>query len=230
MLSIIIPCFNEGEKLVNNIEKIINSIKYLEKYEIICVNDGSTDNTKEFMKKKIPNVKFVGYKHNKGKGYAIKKGIEIAKGDYILFMDADLSTNLEAIKDAITYCDKYDMIIGSRTMKESKTSDKTIIRNLSSYVSNAIIRIMFNFTYKDTQCGFKMMNKKLAKEIISKQKINRWSFDVEYLYIASLNHYSVKEIPVEWHNDSDSRVKLFTDSINFILELMKIKKNKYFYL
>lgn len=226
MLSVIIPCYNEGEKLINNV-KIVK--QYLDSlhipYEIICINDGSKDNTREFMKKNsIENVKFYGYRNNKGKGYAIKTGINIAKGDKILFMDADLSTDLGSIKKALT--EDADIIIGSRTMLNSNVKGKSFVRKMSSKISNILIRFLTGLNISDTQCGFKMMKKQLAKEIIAKQKINGWAFDVEYLYIAKLNHYSIKEIPVYWKNDSDSRVSLLRDSISFIQEILKIVLNK----
>lgn len=226
MLSVIIPCYNEGEKLINNV-KIVK--QYLDSlhipYEIICINDGSKDNTREFMKKNsIENVKFYGYRNNKGKGYAIKTGINIAKGDIILFMDADLSTDLGSIKKALT--EDADIIIGSRTMLNSNVEGKSFVRKMSSKISNILIRFLTGLNISDTQCGFKMMKKQLAKEIIAKQKINGWAFDVEYLYIAKLNHYSIKEIPVNWKNDSDSRVNLLKDSISFIQEIFKIVLNK----
>lgn len=226
LLSIIIPCYNEGEKLIKNIHAIKEYMQNLNiKYEIICINDGSNDNTKEEMKKNhFENVKFVGYSKNKGKGYAVKTGIKLAVGDRILFMDADLSTDLTAIQEALKIDE--DIVIGSRTHPNSKVEGKTILRNISSYISNLIIRILTGMKLKDTQCGFKMFKKNIAKFIISKQNINRWAFDVEYLYIAYVNGINIKEIPVKWSNDRDSRVNIIKDSISFIKETIKIIKNK----
>lgn len=222
MLSIIIPCYNEGWKLKQNILKIHEFMKGKE-YEIICVNDGSTDDTLKCMNE-ITNIKVVSYEKNRGKGFAVKTGIESSSGDRILFMDADLSTGLNAINLALQ--SESDIIIGSRTNSDSDVEGKTFIRNLSSYISNLIIRVLIGISYRDTQCGFKMLTRNAASLIVRKQKIERWAFDVEWLYIAKLNNLSVKEIPVVWKDDRDSKVKLIKSSISFFNETLNIRKNK----
>lgn len=230
-ISIVIPCYNEGEKLLINIKKII---KYLNKiniddYEIIAVNDGSIDKkTNEiFRDTKIDKTNFIGYNQNKGKGAAVKTGIEFASKDIIIFMDADLSTDISAIQTVLDNIENKDIIIGSRHHK------KTIIPNPQPPIRQFIGRcciiitsILTGLNVKDTQCGFKAFKRDIAKKIITKQQINRWAFDVEYLYIAKINGFSIYEIPIKWNNDNESTVSPIKSSINFFIELIKIVRNK----
>lgn len=235
-LSIIIPCFNEGEKLILNIEKVK---KYLNenfsnlKYEIITVNDGSTDKKTNdiFYNTKIDNVIFFSYEKNRGKGFAVKKGIELASNDIVLFMDADLSTDITAIKTVFDNIKQSDIVIGSRHHKETYIPNpQPAYRQIMGYSCISITKILTGLNVKDTQCGFKAFKKHIAKELIKKQRINRWAFDVEYLYIAHLNNYSIKEIPIIWCNDDESTVSPIKSSISFFKELVTIKNNKKYYI
>ncbi len=228
MLSIIIPCYNEGETIRDNINnRVIPYLKYKNiKYELIVVNDGSTDNTLDEIIS-LGNVNVVSYTPNRGKGYAVKQGLIEAKGDYILFMDADLSTDLKAIEDVIQFQKDYDLIIGSRHHKASVLVKKqSLLRRFIGLGCRILVNMKFHFHFSDTQCGFKAMNKELAKLIIEKQTIDNFAFDVEYLYIAKLNKKKIKEIPVVWENDRSSTVSPLRSSIKFFKDLKLIKKNK----
>lgn len=234
-LSIIIPCYNEGMKLIASIEKINcymkNNLPNIS-YEIIGVNDGSTDNTKQIMldNKNISNTVFAGYEENKGKGGAVKMGVEIATGEWILFMDADLSTYLSAIKTVVENMDNQKIIIGSRRHKETVLIKKQgLKRKFIGICCIIITNILTGLWLLDTQCGFKAIETNLAKEIIKKQTINKWAFDVEWLYIAKTNGYRAKEIPVVWENDEDSKVSTISSSVNFFFDLFKIIRNKKLY-
>lgn len=231
-LSIIIPCYNEARCLKQNIEqKVIPYFNSLNiDYELIIVNDGSNDNTEEIIKS-IDGVVKVSYADNHGKGYAIRQGILNSKGHYVLFMDADLSTDLEATKLVIDNIDKYDFIIGSRHLKDSKIPlRQPFIRRFTGWWCRRLVNLKFGFHFKDTQCGFKAIKGDIAKEMALVTIIDRFAFDVEYLYYAKLNNYSVHEIPVTWSNDLSSTVKLFSSSSDFIKDMSKIKKHKKFYI
>lgn len=235
-ISIIIPCYNEGEKLINSINKIKNFLEKhsnISNYEIITVNDGSKDSKTNniFNSTKINNVKFISYKENKGKGYAIKKGIEKANNNIIIFMDADLSTDITAIDTVISNIKENDIVIGSRHHKDTKiTTYQPKLRQLMGYICIFTVKILTHIKVKDTQCGFKAFKKDIAKQIIEKQRINGWAFDVEYLYIAKLKNFSVCEIPIIWHDDSDSTVSPIKSSIAFFKELINIRLNKKHYI
>ena len=229
LYSFIIPCYNEELSIQKNVSKVIGFLNSLDiEYEIICVNDGSKDFTLNALQE-IKGINIVSYDKNHGKGYAVKKGIEASKGDYIVFMDADLSTDLSAIKEVISLIDKYPLLIGSRHTKGSKILIKQPLkRRIIGKCCRIIVNALFHFHLKDTQCGFKAIQKDLANLIISKQITMNWAFDVEYIYIAKLNNYSIKEIPVLWKDDRTSTVKRGA-SFNFLVELIKIKKNKKYY-
>jgi len=230
--SVIIPCYNEAEDIVKNTEIVkdyLNSRNI--DYEILLVNDGSKDNTKEVIAS-IPDVKALSYDVNKGKGGAIKYGIENATGDYVLFMDADLSTDLSAIDKVVEFAPSYDMIIGSRHAKDSVIKKKQpALRVFIGWCCRQIVNMKFHTKLKDTQCGFKAMRIDVAKKIIEKQLIEKFAFDVEYIYIAKLNNISMKEIGVIWSDDRTSTVSPFKSSVRFFKDIGFIKrhKNHYFF-
>lgn len=230
--SVIIPCYNEAKDIVKNAEIIkdyFNS-KNLD-YELLLVNDGSKDNTKEVIES-IPGVKALSYDVNRGKGGAVKYGIESATGDYILFMDADLSTDLEAVDKVVENAPHYDMIIGSRHAKDSVIKKKQpALRVFIGWCCRQIVNLRFHTKLKDTQCGFKAIKADIAKRIVEKQLIDKFAFDVEYIYIAKLNNLSMKEIGVIWADDRTSTVSPFKSSVRFFKDIGFIKRhtNHYYF-
>ena len=230
-LSVIIPCYNEAEDLKEKAEIVKAKLASLNiESELILVNDGSKDNTKEVIES-IDGVVKAGYDINRGKGGAIKEGISKATGDYVLFMDADLSTDLSAIDTLLPLLGKETFIIGSRHHKESKIPIKQPAkRRFIGWCCRKLVNSKFGMNYKDTQCGFKCIEITLAKKLIEKQIINDFAFDVEYLYYAKLNNIKAYEIPVIWKDDRGSTVSPFRSSKKFLKDMKKIKKNKTNYL
>lgn len=226
-LSIIIPCYNESKDIAKNVETVksfLNDKKI--DYELILVNDGSKDDTQKVIES-IPGVLAVGYEINRGKGGAVKYGIEHATGDYILFMDADLSTDITAIEQVVALAPENDFIIGSRHSKDSLLKKKQpLLRRFIGWCCRKIVNLKIGTRYKDTQCGFKAIKTELAQKIVSKQLINDFAFDVEYIYIAKLNQINIKEIGVTWADDRGSTVSPFKSSMRFLKDLRKIKKNR----
>ena len=230
-LSVVIPCYNEAKELKEKTEIVLKKLSSLPiESELILVNDGSKDNTKDVIEL-IGGVKYSGYDINKGKGGAVKQGILDATGDYVLFMDADLSTDLSAIDLLLPMLETEDFVIGSRHHKESKIPIKQPLkRRFIGWCCRKIVNNKFHMKYKDTQCGFKCIKKELADKIVSKQIINGFAFDVEYLYIAKLNNVKVSEMPIIWRDDRGSTVSPLKSSIKFFKDLKVIKKNKSNYL
>lgn len=234
-VSLIIPCYNEGSKLFNNITKIIDFMKLNTNidYEILIVNDGSKDNTYEISKllsEKHKEVKSVGYLQNRGKGGAVKEGILQSKGEWIIFMDADLSTNLVAINEVLNDNDNYDVIIGSRRHDDTNViKGQNYVRKFTSKTCSILTNLIIPLHINDTQCGFKAFKGNIAYEFALKQQLNGFAFDVELLYMAKINKCKIKEFGVEWENDEDSRVSVVNNSINFFIDLLKIRKNKKLY-
>ena len=212
----------------------MDSINF-EDYEILIINDGSTDNTYNILKdneQNFKNTKIESYTPNKGKGYAIKVGLSKATGDIVLFMDADLATDLSAIKDSLTLMNtyEYDIIIGNRRGNNSKEENKSFLRKLLSWGCHIVTKFFTGIDYVDTQCGFKVFKNNIAKQIAKRQTIERFAFDIEYLYIAKLYNYKVAELDVIWNDGKDSKVKVVRDTIRFFKDIIKIRNNKKLYL
>jgi dolichyl-phosphate beta-glucosyltransferase len=231
-LSVIIPAYNEEKRLPKTLEEID---KYLRKkdydYEIIVVNDGSKDKTVEVAKSLAPEIKnlvVTGYKKNQGKGYAVRFGMLEAKGDYRLFTDADNSTSIDQIEKIWPEFEKgYDVVIGSRDVKGAVLDPpQPWVRKLILGEGFKLYRkiIIGLWGLEDTQCGFKCFTKKAAEKIFQKCRINRFAFDPEILVIAKKLGYKIKEIPLYWKNDPESKVK-FKSIFKIALDLIKIRWN-----
>lgn len=230
-LSIIIPCYNESKDIAKNVDIVKDYLKENKiDYELIVVNDGSKDNTKEVIES-IPDIIPISYEPNRGKGGAVKEGILNATGDYVLFMDADLSTDISAINQVVEIAPTCDLLIGSRHAKGSVIKKKQpLLRVFIGWCCRLLVNMKFHTHLKDTQCGFKAIRLDVAKKIIEKQLINNFAFDVEYIYIAKLNNLTIKELGITWSDDRESTVSPFKSSIKFFKDLRFIKKNKKNYL
>jgi len=230
-LSIVIPAYNEEKRLSRTISEIA---KYLASFsfksELIIVDDGSTDRTAQLIDKMTvshPYLQVIHLKKNRGKGFAVRKGILEAKGKYILFSDADLSTPIsEAGKLLIWLYRGYDIAIGSRKLPQSKIEVRqSILREIAGSVFNMIVQTLILQGVKDTQCGFKCFTRKSAKHIFREQRLNKFSFDVEVLYLANKYGYKIKEVPVRWLNSSGTTIRLMRDSLKMFLDLLKVRYN-----
>ncbi len=237
-VSIVVPCYNEAQDIAKKSEVVKDYLKNNKDYhfDVVLVNDGSKDNTEEVIKS-IEGVHAVSYHPNGGKGHAVREGlrysVDTLDSDYILFMDADLSTDLSAVEKCLSLLEEgNDFVLGSRHDKESDIRIKQPFkRRFISKCSRIIIKSMFHFKkIKDTQCGFKGMKKEVAKILVDKSKMDGFSFDVEYLYIVKLRQFSYISFPVIWSDDRGSTVSPLRSSVRFFKDLFKIKRNKKHYL
>lgn len=225
-ISVIIPVYNEEERLVN-FETIYNFFKS-QKFssEIIFVNDGSKDKTLTILKKlrKLRSFKLINYEMNRGKGYAIKTGMLSASGEHCLFFDIDLSTPLEELFKFLIHFGKYDVIIGTRKKSRAKLLKRqSLIRENLGKAFTLLSQITLQVPVSDFTCGFKYFSKQAAEDIFTKAKINRWGFDSEILFIATRKRLKIKEIPVTWKNDPQTKVRFPQDIINSLQELALIR-------
>lgn len=230
-LSIIIPAYNEERRLPETlleIDQYLNSQAY--DYEIIVVSDGSKDKTAETVRSLIPKVKnlrLIDNKENHGKGYVVRQGMLEANGDYRLFTDADNSTSINQIEKMWPeFQAGYDIVIGSRDIKGAVLAvPQPWWRRTLGDIFNLIVQITAGlYGICDTQCGFKCFTKKAVEDIFPRCKINRWAFDVEILVIAKKLRYKIKEIPVVWINEPNSKVKL-KGMIRMLFEVFQIRLN-----
>ncbi len=231
-LSVVIPVYNENKSIKTAIQetiKFFNARSF--NYEIIIVDDGSKDNTVKIAKETAEelNSNIIIFKNdvNYGKGYSLKKGIMSAKGEIILFFDADLSTPLKAFDEMLPFLNQdYDVVMGSRHLSESKI----LVREskIREFLGNIFTKIVFSFFLKgitDTNCGFKVYRREVGQKLYSLLTINRWGFDVEIIYIAQKYNYKIKEVPVYWSHDAHSKVKIISAVLNTLKELAQIKIN-----
>lgn len=229
-LSIIIPTFNESKVIEKNLNKIINYFNDKIDFEIIVVDDGSTDNTLEIINKlNTKKLIVLNNTSNLGKGSALKIGIEKSKGDLILITDADLSTSIDQFEKLNKkFKEGYDFVIGSRSTNDAKVLIKQgYVRIAAGKTFNLLIKLILKIDFKDTQCGFKLINGLKGRKIIEHSIINKFCIDVEILYLAKKFDLKIYEIGINWINNKDSSVNLIKDSFNMFLDLIKIRFNNY---
>lgn len=228
--SVIVPAYNEEKRIIETLQKAQDFFdKKGDVYEVIVVNDGSSDKTVEVVKNFSNNIQVIQNPQNMGKWYSIKNGVFHASGEYILFIDADNSTPIENFTKLEKHIDKYDVIIGSRHMKESEIGKKQPwYRRMVGRLGNKLINLVLIKGIKDTQCGFKLFKYNSAINIFPFQKINRFGFDMELLFISKIKGYTIKEVPVSWFNDEGSRLHPIKDSFKTLWELLYIKINYWF--
>ncbi len=229
-LSVIIPAFNEEKGIRDNARAVEQKCDAMRlNYEIILVNDGSADGTLSRMQECAGSrIKVLSYERNRGKGAAVRHGMLHAAGKYKLFMDADLSTSLEAMDKFLEHMrrDGYDMIIGDR---KSNPGDRTARQPwVRRFLGNGFIvlsRWCVGKKIKDFTCGFKMFNQRSTDIIFKKQRISNWAFDTELIAIALIHDLRIGEIPVAWNHSPDSAVRPLRDIFTSLAGLLKIKWN-----
>jgi len=225
-ISIVIPAYNEEERLPTTLRTIIDYFENLSKdYEIIVVDDGSQDNTAEIAQHFNPRVNVIKLPKNSGKGAAVREGISHAQGDFILFSDADLSTPITEFHKLQESLENGSHIaIGSRAIDSSLIKvHQPFYREFMGKTFNKIVRALVLRGIHDTQCGFKMFKNSVAKQIFSLAKIDGFGFDVEILYLAHKMNFKIAEIPVEWRNDTKSKISPIYDSLKMFFEILKIR-------
>ena len=230
-ISLIIPLYNEEKRLKNSFKVIKNFLFKKKNTEVIFVNDGSNDKSakiiknfiRKFHKKKL--IKYISYKKNIGKGYAIKKGVLKSKKKWILICDLDMSVK----PDQINNWNKKKFIKSNKeayfaSRKHSLSKIKTsIIREFLGKIFNLIIYNLLNIDIRDTQCGFKLFNKNYAKFIFRKITSYRFSFDVELVLLLKKNDINIIELPVSWIHKSGSKLSIFYDMPLMFYDILKIK-------
>ncbi len=227
-LSVIIPAYNESDRIAPTIEKIS---EYLDSkkmsYEILVVDDGSTDGTPALIEKLAqdnPSLRLLCNEKNEGKGNAVKKGVLNSWGEMVFFTDADLSTPIGEIAKFFTEFPASDVVIGSRSIAGADVQiHEPIVRELLGKTFNKIVQLLCVPGIVDTQCGAKMFKKDAAHKIFPLVQTERFAFDVEVLYLARRLGYKIKEIPVRWLYESNTRVRTFLDGPKMLWDIFKIR-------
>ena len=229
-LSVIIPAYNEEERIGGTLAKIYSFLKTKNyDYEVIVVDDGSADKTIQEAQRsrlfKENNLRVIKNRINTGKGFSVKRGILASRGEYVLFSDADLSTPIEELDKLLAYIKEgYDVVIGSRGVIDSDVRvHQPWHREKMGKVFNLFVKSMLFKEFNDTQCGFKVFKGDVARGIAKHLKIYGFCFDVELLYLAKIKGCRIKEAGVVWHNSLQSKVSAVNSSINMFLDLIKIR-------
>jgi len=230
-ISIVIPVFNEEKRIAKSLSRLASYLRRRKlDSEVIVVDDGSNDKTEKILNDLAQGnrlLRVVRHEKNKGKGFAVQKGVQLAKGKLIFFTDADLSTPPQEIKRFIEIFNEhpYDGLIGSRNTPGARLKIKQpCYRQNMGRVFNWFVRKMTPLDFKDTQCGFKAFRNHAAKQLFPRLRLEGFAFDVELLMLAREHDFFVKEVPVTWVNSRKSRVSPLTGSLKMFLELRQIQK------
>jgi len=232
-LSVVLPAYNEEKNISDTLLDIDH---YLSKqdytYEIVVVNDGSKDKTAQIVEKftdLIKNLRLIDNQENHGKGWVVRQGMLEAKGEIRLFMDTDNATTVNHFEKMIPLFEQgHDIVIGSRDKKDAPGAKQAVPqpfhKRLVGNMGNLIIQLLAVPGIWDTQCGFKALTDKAAKDVFGRCRIDRWSFDVEVLAVAKMLNYKIGIIPVYWINNPDSRVS-WKSYFRTFYEVFKIRWN-----
>ena len=227
--SIVIPAYNEGARLGATLEKVLAYV-HAQNWdaEVIVVNDGSHDNTADIVRTfaaKEARLRLVENPGNRGKGYSVRNGMLQARGHIIFFSDADLSSPIEEAPKLLQALEAgADIAIGSRWLRaETQTQRQPLHRQIFGRIFNLLLRVTLGLKFKDTQCGFKAFRKPAVQVIFPLQKIERWGFDPEILFLARKFKFKVKEVPVAWGHSGGTRIHPLIDGSRMATEMVRVR-------
>lgn len=227
--SIVIPAFNEQARIGATISRIMECVQAHEwQAEVLVVNDGSRDRTGDIVRaaaEKYSNLRLIENPGNRGKGYSVRNGILQARGELVMFTDADLSAPIEEAELLFTaIANGADVAIGSRWLDRSRqTLRQPLYRRFFGRCFNWLTRLVMHLPVADTQCGFKAFRREAATAIFIRQRIERWGFDPEILYIALRLGMHVEEVAVTWGHDERSRISYLKDGLKMLEELVRVR-------
>lgn len=228
LISIIIPCYNEERRIGKTLEAIhsyLSSKDY--QFEVLVVDNGSKDNTKKIIEeasKSMPEIRLISHK-SYGKGWAVKQGMLQAKGDFRVFTDADNSTDISHLDKLLPFAknEGFDIVISSRRIEGAViTHPQPWHRQILGNLFAALVRAIVPLGIKDTQNGFKLFTAKAADDIFTRQSIYFWAFDVEILALGKKRGYKIKEVPITWVNDDQSKMNL-KGMVQMLIEVLNIR-------
>lgn len=231
-LSVVVPCYNEGKTIYRNLLSIHRFLSdHFTTFEIIAVNDGSTDETKAEIQKAEASIplRAIHSVENSGKGNAVRRGILSAKHDLIAFLDADLAIPIETLLDFVPKAENegFDMVIASRFLPGLKVKKPVLwYRQVMERIFRCLrMLILQDFSIQDTQCGFKLFKRETALFIFSRTTINRFAFDSEVIFIALKKRYRILELSITLQNPTRSSIRIVRDSLNMVADLVRIRLN-----
>lgn len=227
--SIVIPAYNEEARIGATLERVMDCIqRHGWTAEVLVVNDGSRDRTAAIVSsaaRQYANLRLIENPGNRGKGYSVRNGMLQARGAVVMFSDADLSAPIEEAERLFTaIVDGADVAIGSRWLDRTRqTLRQPIYRRFFGRCFNWLTRLIMHLPLADTQCGFKAFRRDAARTIFLRQRIERWGFDPEILYIALKLGMRIDEVPVTWGHDERSRISYLKDGLKMLEDLLKVR-------
>jgi dolichyl-phosphate beta-glucosyltransferase len=235
-LSIVIPAYNEESRIGASLDAILDFASHQPvTTEVIVVNDGSRDLTAQVVTSHIEAFRIAGIElrvltndPNRGKGYSVKRGVTEARGEIVLFTDADLSSPISEAPKLIQPIEERvaELVFGSRALDRTLIAVRQpLLRDLGGRVFNLLMRLITGLPFKDTQCGFKAFRRDLALPAVKLQRTERFGFDPEFLYIAHKHGLKLLEVPVVWSHSEGSQVSFVRDSIKMFGDLILIRLN-----
>ncbi|MGD9496808.1 MAG: dolichyl-phosphate beta-glucosyltransferase [Armatimonadota bacterium] len=230
-LSVVIPAYNEELRLGPTIETVVAYLRAQPwASELIVVDDGSADRTAELARERldgapIPHQVLVN-EHNRGKGYSVRRGMTHSTGELALFSDADLSTPIEHTADLMAAIEAGgDIAIGSRVAPGADIEvHQPLLRETAGRMFSVVQRAILGSGIKDTQCGFKMFTREAVDLVFPHQRLDRWAFDAELIFIAQRLGLRVVEVPVRWCNSRDTKVSAMRDGMQMVADLWAIRR------
>jgi len=227
--SIVLPAYNESARIAATLDRILaHATQRGWRVEVIVVNDGSSDGTAEIVgeyARKHAALQLLENPGNRGKGFSVRNGMLHATGDILLFSDADLSSPIEeADKLFGALAQGADIAIGSRWVDPRlQIRRQPLHRRIFGRIFNLALRVILGLQFKDTQCGFKVFTRRSAQAIFPLQKIERWGFDPELLYLAKKFGFTISEVPVAWSHREGTRIHPLRDGIHMFGELLRVR-------
>ncbi len=229
-LSVIIPAYNEQQRLPPHLGHVLAYLReHYPAFELLVVDDGSRDGTVAAVRAALggePRARVLAYQPNRGKGYAIRQGVQASRGERVVFLDADLSTPIEEVPRALEHLQQADIVIGSRDLPSSNIRvPQPLFRRAASEVFKwARLLVVGLWRLSDTQCGFKAYRGPVARQLFAVSQVDRFMFDVEILYLADRAGLRIVEMPVQWNDAPGSKVRVWAGLLDMVRDLWRIRR------
>ena len=228
MISIVIPCFNEERRIGASLETMLEFLQGAGlDWEIVAVDDGSRDATSAAIQRAADGdgrVRLVRHEVNRGKGEAVRSGFRSSRGEWVLFSDADLATPIEELRPFLEAANAgHDLVIASRVVRGAEIlTPQPWRRRLSGAVFRGLVRALGLSSFRDTQCGFKLMRRDRLGPILDAVAVEGFAFDVELLARAERAGLRIAELPVRWRDVAGSKLRLFPDALRMAVDLVQL--------